>query len=57
MGRERGERAGASPEGEWASSRAPFKSGSHVQIKFRLLSRPLSPRYWPRGKQGSTLLG
>lgn len=39
-----GERAGESPEGEWASWRAgPFKSGSHVQIKFRLLSRPPEP--------------
>lgn len=37
-----GERAGGSPEGEWAGPGA-FKSGSHAQIKFKLLSRPPEP--------------
>lgn len=47
----KGERAGESPEGEWASSRAgPFKSGSHVQIKFRLLSRPSEPLLLAQGE-------
>lgn len=37
---ERRERAGRSPEGGSRSAPAPFKCGSHVQIKFRLISRP-----------------
>ena len=57
-GREK-ERAGESPEGEWASFRAgPFKSGSHVQIKSSgCHPAPLGPFHWPGGKQGSTLHG
>lgn len=53
------ERAGESPEGEWASFGAgPFKSGSHVQIKSSgCYPAPLGPFHWPGGKQGSTLHG